>query len=261
MSVLKKLASAFTYLVVISWFLHFCPCALQQNEKIAEQDSQIKMLQTQLEDHRTREVKSIEKQEKYLEREDTLLQKLDEISNRQKSAPPVSLPSNQLSMVGNASQRQISECLQNPREGYVPQNPAFSSCHPHFAWDRTKVPSSIPLHHIQPPPHPSIQNTAAEAFHLNVQAPNYTPAEPALDYQYPTQSSLPASQSVFRSQDDAVVPASVNIQYQAVQSQQAVTHPTAAIAPMRPVPSHDQQPICQQEGNKTEPVISQGMDK
>ena len=215
------------------------------------------MLQTQLEDNRAREVKSIEKQEKYLEREDKLLQKLDEISNRQKSAPQVPHPLNQMSMVGNVSQHRTNECLQYSNDGYVPQTAAVASCHQH--WARTEVPSSVRLHHIQPGPHPPIQSTAAEEFHLNGQAASYIPALTALDYQYSPQSNLPASKSVFRSQDDAVVPASVNVQYQAMQSHQAFAHPTAAIAPMRPAPNQDQQLVCQQEGDTTEPVISKGI--
>ncbi|KAL9960546.1 hypothetical protein ACROYT_G034019 [Oculina patagonica] len=230
----------------------------KQNEKIVEQDSQIKMLQTKLEDHRAREEKSKEKQERYMEREDKLLQKLDEISNRQKSAPQVPLPLNQMPVVSNLSQHQASARLQYPSEGYVPQNPAATSSHPNFAWDRTEGPSSVLLHHMQPPSHPPIENKTVEAFHLNLQAPISTPAAPALDYQYPPQSNLPAAKSAFRIQDDAVVPASVNIQYQAAQSQQAATHPTATIAPMRLIQHQDQQPVCHQEGDIMEPVISQG---
>ena len=222
-----------------------------------EQDSQIKMLQTQLDDYRAREVKSMGKQEKYLEREDKLLQKLDEISScrQQTTAPQASLPLNRTSMIGNVNQLQASECLQ----GYVPQNPSVAACQPHFVWDSTEVPTSMRLHHLQPAPHPTLQNTATEAFNFNMQAPNYRQAAPVVDYQYQPLSNLPASESVFRGQGDAVVP-SVNVQYQAsAPNQQA--HPTATIAPMRSASNQDQQPVCQQERNITEPVISKGIGK
>lgn len=225
-----------------------------------EQESQIKILQTQLGDYRAREEKSMtEKQEKFLEREDKLLKKLDEISNWQQPGPQIPLPLNQTSMVGNFNQHQASKCLLHPSEGYVPQNQSVTTYQPHFVGDSAEVPTSVRLHHMQPAPHPSLDNPATEAFHFNEQAPSYRQATSALGYQYHPQSNPP--QSALRGQEDAVVPASaVNIPVQ--QNQQAVTHPTAAIAPIRPASNQqDQQPLGQQQGNITEPVISKGIDK
>lgn len=200
------------------------------------------MLNIQLEDHRTREVKALEKQDKYLEREDKLLQKLDEISCRQQPAPQVPLPLNPTPLVNQAS-----EFLQYPYQRCGTRNPSVAACHgqPQFVWDSIEVPTSNPvrLHHIQPAPQPTLQNPSTEAIHFNVQAPSCREAAPVLDYY------------VHQTKDDAVVP-SVNIQKQSlpsVQNPQVATHPTAAIAPMRPA-SQDQQPLCQQQGNVTAPV-------
>ena len=228
-----------------------------------EQESQIKVLQAQLDDYRAREEKSItEKQEKYLEREDKLLKKLDEISNWQQPGPQIPLPLNPTSMAGH----QASECLLHPGERYAPQNQSVTNYQPQFVWDSAEAPSSVRLHHMQHVPQPSLHNPTTEAFHLSEHVLSCRQAAPALGYQYHPQSCTLASESapslsLRPVQDDAVVPASaVNIPIQ--QNQQAATHPTAAIAPMRTVSDQqDQQPLCQQERNVVEPVISKGIDK
>lgn len=224
-----------------------------------EQESQIKMLQAQLDDYRAREEKSMtEKQEKYLEREDKLLKKLDEISKWQQPGPQIPPPLNQASMRGH----QASECLLHPGERYVPKNQSVTPYQPQFVWDSTEAPTTVRLHHMHPVPHPSLHNPATEEFHLNEHAPSYRQAASPLGHQYHPQPSTRLSESApslsLRGQEDAVVPASaVNIPMQ--QHQQAATQPTAAIAPMRPAPNQqDQQPPCQQERNVTEPVISKG---
>ena len=229
---------------------------------MVEQESKIKMLQAQLDDYRVREEKSMtEEQEKYQEREDKLLKKLDEISNWQQPEQQIPLPLNQASMVGN----QASDCLLNPAEHYVPQNQSVTTYRPQFVWDNADAPTSVRLHHMQPLSHPSLHNPGTEPFYLSEHASSYRQAVPAPGYQFHPQPSSFASDSApslsRRGQDDAVVPASaVNIHVQ--QNQQAATHPTAAIAPMRSAPKHpDQQPLClEQELNIAEPVISKGTD-
>lgn len=203
-----------------------------------------------------------EKQEKFLEREDKLLKKLDEISNWQQPGPQVPLPMKQASMVGH----QASDCLLNPAEHYVPQNQSITTYRPPFVWDSADAPTSVRLHHMQPLLNPSIHKPATEPFHLSEHASSYRQALPALGYQYHPPSSSFASESApslsRRGHDDAVVPASaLNIHMQ--QNHQAAIYPTAAIAPMRPVPDHpDQQSLClEQERNITEPVTSKGTDK
>jgi len=221
------------------------------------------MLQVQLDDYRAREEKSVtEKQERYLEREDKLLKKLDEIRNWKQPAPQMPLPLNPTSMLGG---HQTAECLLHPGERRAPQNQSFTTYQPQFAWDGTEAPTSVRLHHMQPAPYSSLHNPTREAFRSCEHAANYTQAVPALGYQYHSQSSTIVSESApslsLRGQDDAVVPASaVNIPMQ--QNQQTATHPTAAIAPMRPASNeHDQQLLSQQERNVIEPVISQGINK
>lgn len=221
------------------------------------------MLQVQLDDYRAREEKSVtEKQERYLEREDKLLKKLDEIGNWQQPTPQIPLPRNPTSMLGG---HQTAECLLHPGERCAPQNQSVTTYQPQFTWDGTEAPTSVRLHHMQSAPYSSLHNPTREAFRLSEHAANYTQAVPALGYQYHSQSSTLVSESVpslsLRGQDDAVVPASaVSIPMQ--QNQQTATHPTAAIAPMRPASNeHDQQLLSQQERNVIEPVISQGINK
>ena len=219
------------------------------------------MLQVQLDDYRAREEKSVtEKQERYLEREDKLLKKLDEIGNWKQPAPQMPLPLNPTSMLGG---HQTAECLLHPGERCAPQNQLVTTYQPQFAWEGTEAPTSVRLHHMQPGPYSSLHNPTREAFRLSEHAANYTQAVPTLGYQCHSQSSTLVSESApslsLRGKDDAVVPASaVNIPMQ--QNQQTATHPTAAIAPMRPASNeHDQQLLSQQERN--EPVISQGINK
>ena len=219
------------------------------------------MLQAQLDNYHAQEEKSmIEKQEKCLKREDTLLKKLDEISNWHQPGPQIPIPLKQASMVGH----QASECLLPPGERYAPQNQSGPSYQPQFVWDSTEAPTSVRLHHMQTLPQPSLHHPATEAFHLNKHAPSYRQDTLAMGYQHHSQSSTLASESApslsLRGQDDAVVPASaVNIPVQ--QNQHGVTHPTATIAPMRPASNQQNQtPLCQQERNVTEPVISKGID-
>lgn len=88
----------------------------------------------------------------------------------------------------------------------------------------------------QPVPQPSIQNIAP--FNHQLQGSNNRQVMQSLDCQYHPQPSLPHA-----SEADAVVPC-MNIQYQtgiaSGTQHQPNVHPTAAIAPMRPV-SHDNQ--------------------
>lgn len=226
-----------------------------------EQETQIKMLQAQLDNYRAREKKSMtEKQEKCLEREDKLLKKLDEISNWHQPGPKIPIPLNQASMVGH----QASECLLHPGERYAPQNQSVPSYQPQFVWDSTEARTSVRLHHMQTLPQPSLHPPATEAFHLNEHAASYRQDTLAMGYQHHPQSSTLASESApslsLRGQDDAVVPASaVNIPMQ--QNQHGLNHPTATIAPMRPSSNQqNQKPFYQQERKLAEPVISKGID-
>ena len=218
------------------------------------------MLQVQLDDYRAREEKSVtEKQDRYLEREGKLLKKLDEIVNWQQPAPQIHLPLNSTSMLGHQTGHHLGERC-------APQNQSVVTTYqPQFALDGREAPTSVRLHHMQPAPHLSLHNPTTEVFRLSEHAANYRQAVPALGYQYHSQSSTLVSESApslsLRGQDDAVVPAStVNIPMQ--ENQQTATHPTAAIAPMRPASNeHDQQLLSQQERNVIEPVISQGISK
>ena len=110
----------------------------QQNEKIAEQDSQIKMLQSQLKDCLTREEKLTEKHEKHMEREDKVLQKLDEISSRQASTEK-GLLLQRSSTVGNAILNQSAKCVKDDIIDYVSQNPPNRAFRNQFAWNSTEV--------------------------------------------------------------------------------------------------------------------------
>ena len=96
------------------------------------------MLQAQLEDCRAREVKSTERHEKYIEREDKLLQKLDEFSSRQTSAKQVPVLSATVRNT-NYNQLQVPECLQMTNDVCFPQNPLFMGFQQQFAWDSTEV--------------------------------------------------------------------------------------------------------------------------
>ena len=92
----------------------------------------------------------------------------------------------------------------------------------------------------QPVPQPSIQNIAASIpFNHQLQGSNNRQVMPSLDCQCHPQPSLPHAPS----EAGAVVPC-VNIQHQtgiaSGTQHQPNVHPTAAIAPMRPV-SHDNQ--------------------
>ena len=203
------------------------------------------MLQAQLDTCRAREEKSmIEKQEKCLEREDKLLKKLDEISNWQQPGPQIPIPMNQASIV----RHQASECLLHPGERYAPQSQSVTTCQPQFVWDSAEAPTSLRLHHMQTLPQPSLHNPAPEAFHLNEHARSYRQDTLAMGYQHYPQSSTFASEAApslsLRGQDGA-----------------GVTHPTATIAPMRPASNQkNKKPLCQQERNVAEPVISKGID-
>lgn len=91
----------------------------------------------------------------------------------------------------------------------------------------------------QPVPQPLIQNIAASIpFNHQLQGSSNRQVMQSLDCQHHSQSSLPHAFEA-----DAVVPC-VNIQYQtgiaSGTQHQPNVHPTAAIAPMRPV-SHDNQ--------------------
>ena len=112
----------------------------------------------------------------------------------------------------------------------------------------------------QPVPHPSIQNIAASIpFNYQLQGSNNRQLMPSLDCQYHPQPSLPHA-----SEADAVVP-SVNIQYQtgiaSGTQHQPNVHPTAAIAPMRPVSHDNQQPshLYQSTNIAEGHVLPQGM--
>lgn len=195
----------------------------------------------------------MEKHEKFMEREDKLLQKLDEISNKQ-----VPLHSNQLTTARNVIYDQVSESFQNCNEMCLPQGPSILAYQSQLAWDSAEVSGSARLHHmhnqIQPaPPHPHVQNTTAVVLNANVQeAVNNTQAKPALNHLLQPEST----------QDDAVVPCMTLLQHQAnvgfAPNQQNAVHPTAAIAPMRTLSDDDKQPRCQQQGNITESVKSKG---
>ena len=104
-----------------------------------EQDSQIKMLQAQLEDCRAREVKSIEKHDKYMEREEKLLQKLDEISKRQAPMENVPLSLKQTSTALTVNYNQANEFLQDFNEGCISQNSSVMTLQPGLNVDRTQV--------------------------------------------------------------------------------------------------------------------------
>ena len=80
-------------------------------------------------------MKSIEKYEKYIEREDKLLQKLDEISSRQAPAKQVPVLSN----VKNTNYNEVPECLQNINEACIPQNPLHMGFQQQFAWNNIEV--------------------------------------------------------------------------------------------------------------------------
>ena len=112
----------------------------------------------------------------------------------------------------------------------------------------------------QPVPQPSIQNIAASIpFNHQLQGSNNRQVMQSLDCQYHPQPSLRHA-----SEADAVVPC-VNIQYQtgipSGTQHQPNVHPTAAIAPMRPVShenqqsSHLHQSTIMAEGH----VLQQGM--
>ena len=209
------------------------------------------MLQAQLEDCRARELRSMEKHENFMEREDKLLLKLDEISNKH-----VPLPSNQLSTARNVTYDQPSESFQKCNEMRLPHGPPIMGYQPQLAhaWGSAEVSGSARLHHmhnqIQPaPPYPYVQNATAEVLNANVQgAANHTQAKPALNHPLQPHST----------QDDAVVPCMTLVQHQAnmgfTLNQQNAVHPTAAIAPMRTLSDDDKQPRCQQQGNITESV-------
>lgn len=203
-----------------------------------------------------------EKQEKCLEREDKLLKKLDEISTWQQPGLQIPFPMNQASMV----RHQASECLLHPGERYAPQNQSVTTYQPQLVRDSAEAPTSVRLHHLQTLPQPSLHNPAADGrFHLNEHVLNFRQDTLAMGYQHhPQSSTLALSEAApslsLRGQDGAVVPApAVNIPMQ--QNQQGVTHPTATIAPMRPTSDQqNQNPLCQQEQNVTEPVISKGIN-
>lgn len=110
----------------------------QQNEKIAEQDLQIKILQSQLKDCLTREEKLTEKHEKHMEREDKVLQKLDEISSRQASTEK-GLLLQRSSTLGNAILNQSANCVKDDIIEYVSQNPPNRAFRNQFAWNSTEV--------------------------------------------------------------------------------------------------------------------------
>lgn len=98
------------------------------------------MLQVQLEDCRARELKSMEKQEKYTEREDKLMEKLDEISSRQPCIPKVPLPLKETPTARNTNNNQNSECLRDLNERCVPQNPSgIMALQPQFNWKGQEV--------------------------------------------------------------------------------------------------------------------------
>ena len=110
----------------------------QQNEKIAERDSQIKILQSQLKDCLTRKEKLTEKHEKHLEREDKVLQKLEEISSRQASTEK-GLLLQRSSTVGNTILNQSAQCVKDDIIEYVSQNPPNRAFRNQFAWNSTEV--------------------------------------------------------------------------------------------------------------------------
>ena len=110
----------------------------QKNEKIAEQDSQIKMLQSQLEDCLTREEKLTEKYKKRMEREDEVLKKLDEISSRQASTERGPLLQRS-STVGNTILNQSAKCVKDDIIEYVSQNQPNRAFQNQFAWNSTEV--------------------------------------------------------------------------------------------------------------------------
>ena len=111
----------------------------------------------------------------------------------------------------------------------------------------------------QSAPHPSFQNTTTEALNSHMRDTNHRHVIPSLDCHYqPQPSMLPTSDT------DSVVPC-VNLQYQTnmalADQHQPNVHPTAAIAPMRPVSNTEKRLLRQQERKVTQPAMSEGMDK
>lgn len=249
---------------------------MQQNEKIVELESKIKTLQSQLDDSRAREVRSMEKHEKYIERDDKLMQKLEEINNK-KAPPPSNLPS---SLGRHFTYNQVSGYLENSSEVHFSQKPSDIAYQPQLPWERAEIPRYGKLHHMLPKAHSEshlfVQNPSTVGVcNMNEQGSTYEESIPALNYHSRPQfqntatadvrkideqgstygEPLPALNHHSRPQgalDEAVVPCCVNVpQYQAnmaLASNQNVAHPTAAIAPMRPF-SNESQPFCEKEKN------------
>ena len=159
------------------------------------------MLQTQLQDHRNRELKAMEKQEKHLEREDKMLQKLEEMNSRQLSVL------NDPSYSTRHSNNQALECFEDPRKSAEAQMRSAVAVQ-HFLQSC----NSVKLHHI------ATQVQSAPHLPLNsVRDQSHNQYVPVLGYRAQPQMG------------------SENMQCQSQQDQPVIYQPTAAIAPMRPV--------------------------
>lgn len=171
--------------------------------------------------------------QKYMEREDKLMQKLKEISNKQVN-PLSSVPPN--SQIGTYNT--FSDCIQN-------QGSEISLCH---------NPSNLvyqPLaHHAGPkmqyPTQQHISCSTAGGLEVNVQGTHFAGAAPAMNYLQPTQ--LTQKEAIFASVKTPQCQGPPQVPF--VPNQHSVPQLTATIAPMRSSLDEDRRLSCCEE-NKT----------